>query len=84
VEDQLAAGLGERQVAELVEHDEVEPGQVIGDGPLRDNGDRRGTEGCVRGSTSTAARASDHRRRMARADAGTQALRRCQARSKMQ
>jgi len=30
----LAAGLGERQVAELVEHDEVEPGQVVGEPPL--------------------------------------------------
>src|SRR6185437_15018909 len=34
VEEELAAGLGEGQIAELVEHDEVEPGQVIGQPPL--------------------------------------------------
>src|SRR5712691_5409913 len=34
MEEQLATGLGERQVAEFVEHDEVEPGQVISEPPL--------------------------------------------------
>src|SRR5262249_13409287 len=34
MKEQLAAGLGERQIAELVEHDEVEPGQVIGQATL--------------------------------------------------
>jgi hypothetical protein len=30
VEQELAAGLGERQIAEFVEDDEVHAGQVIG------------------------------------------------------
>src|SRR5687767_7931479 len=34
MEEQLPAGLGERQVAEFVEHDKVEPGQVIGETAL--------------------------------------------------
>jgi hypothetical protein len=34
VEEQLPAGLGEGEIAEFVEHDEVEPGQVIGDAAL--------------------------------------------------
>jgi hypothetical protein len=34
VEEQLAAGLGEWQVAQFVEHDEVEPRQVIGEPAL--------------------------------------------------
>src|SRR5690606_28742370 len=34
VEEQLPAGLGEGQVAEFVEHDEVEPGQMIGNAAL--------------------------------------------------
>ena len=34
VEEQLSAGLGERQIAEFVEHDEVEPGKIIGDAAL--------------------------------------------------
>src|SRR5690606_31071584 len=34
VEEQLPAGLGEGQIAEFVEHDEVEPGQMIGNAPL--------------------------------------------------
>ena len=34
VEQQLAAGLGERQVAEFVEDDEVDPGQMLGDTTL--------------------------------------------------
>ncbi len=34
MEEQLAAGLGEGQVAELVEDDEVEAGEVIGDAAL--------------------------------------------------
>ena len=34
VEEQLAAGLGKGQIAELVEHCEVEPGQVVGAAPL--------------------------------------------------
>src|SRR3984893_4394845 len=34
VEEQLAAGLGEWQVAQFVEHDEVEPCQVIGEPAL--------------------------------------------------
>jgi hypothetical protein len=31
VEEQLAPGLGERQIAEFVEHDKVETGELIGD-----------------------------------------------------
>ena len=34
VEQELAAGLGEGQVAELVEHDEVHAAQMIGHAPL--------------------------------------------------
>src|SRR5260221_7313824 len=34
MEEELAAGLGERQIAEFVEYDEVEPGQVIGEAAL--------------------------------------------------
>ena len=34
MEEQLPAGLGEGEIAEFVEHDEVEPGQVIGDAAL--------------------------------------------------
>ena len=34
MEEQLAAGLGEWEIAELVEDDEVEPGQVIGEPSL--------------------------------------------------
>ena len=34
MEEQLAAGLGEREIAEFVEDDEVEPGQVIGEAAL--------------------------------------------------
>ena len=34
VEEQLATGLGEGKVAEFVEHDEVEPCEVIGDASL--------------------------------------------------
>jgi hypothetical protein len=34
MKEQLAAGLGEGQVAEFVEHDKVEPGQVIGEATL--------------------------------------------------
>ena len=33
MEQQLAAGAGERQVAELVEHDELEPGELGSQGP---------------------------------------------------
>jgi hypothetical protein len=31
MEQQLAAGLGERQVTEFVEDDDVHPGQMLGD-----------------------------------------------------
>ena len=34
VKEQLATGLGEGEIAEFVEHDEVEPGEVIGKPPL--------------------------------------------------
>jgi hypothetical protein len=34
VEQQLPAGLGERQITELVENEEVEPGEAIGDTAL--------------------------------------------------
>ena len=34
VEQKLAAGLGERQIAEFVQHDEVHPGQVLGEPAL--------------------------------------------------
>ena len=34
MEEQLPAGLGEGQIAQFIEHDEVEPGQVIGNAPL--------------------------------------------------
>jgi hypothetical protein len=30
-EEQLAAGPGERQISQFVEHDEVEPGRIIGE-----------------------------------------------------
>lgn len=35
MEEQLTTGLCERQLAELVKHDEVEPGQIVGDAALR-------------------------------------------------
>jgi len=34
MEQQLPAGLGEREIAEFVEDDEVEAGQVVGDASL--------------------------------------------------
>jgi hypothetical protein len=34
MEEQLAAGVGEGQIAEFIKDDEVEAGQVIGDPPL--------------------------------------------------
>ena len=34
VEQQLAAGLGEWQIAQLIQRDEVEPGEMNGDAPL--------------------------------------------------
>ena len=34
MEKQLAAGLGERQIAEFIEDDEVEAGKIIGEPPL--------------------------------------------------
>jgi hypothetical protein len=34
MEEQLSAGLSEGQIAELVEHDKIETGQVIGEPPL--------------------------------------------------
>ena len=34
VEEQLSAGLGEREMAELVQHHEVEPGEVVGEAAL--------------------------------------------------
>jgi hypothetical protein len=34
MEQELAAGLGEGQIAEFVENDEVETGQIIGEPPL--------------------------------------------------
>src|ERR1700759_3526368 len=34
MEEQLAAGLGERQIAEFIEHDEVEAGQIVGESTL--------------------------------------------------
>ena len=34
MEQELAAGLGEGQIAELVEDDEVEPAEMVGDAPL--------------------------------------------------
>src|SRR5690606_28900166 len=34
VEEELAAGLGEGEITEFVEHDEVEAGQVVSDAPL--------------------------------------------------
>jgi hypothetical protein len=43
VEEQLAAGLSERQVAELVQDDEVEAAQMIGDAALA-AGARSGVE----------------------------------------
>ena len=33
MEQQLAAGLRERQIPEFVKHDEIEPRQSIGDAP---------------------------------------------------
>lgn len=34
MKEQLAPGLGEREITEFVEHDEVEAGQIIGKPPL--------------------------------------------------
>jgi hypothetical protein len=34
VEQQLSAGLGERQIAEFIENDEVEAGEIVGDASL--------------------------------------------------
>ena len=34
MEEQLAAGLSERQIAELVEHDEIHAGEIFGKPPL--------------------------------------------------
>ncbi|GGE86742.1 hypothetical protein GCM10011317_49880 [Niveispirillum cyanobacteriorum] len=34
MEQQLAAGLGERQIAQFIQHDEVEPGEMVGDAAL--------------------------------------------------
>ncbi len=34
MEEQLPAGLCEGQIAEFVEHDKVQPGQVVGDAAL--------------------------------------------------
>ncbi len=34
VEQELATGLRKRKIAELVENDEVEPGETIGEPPL--------------------------------------------------
>jgi hypothetical protein len=34
MEQKLAAGLGEGQIAEFVEHDEIEAGEMIGDAAL--------------------------------------------------
>jgi hypothetical protein len=34
VEEELTTGLGEGQIAELIEHDEVETGEVVGDASL--------------------------------------------------
>ncbi len=34
VEEQLPAGLREGKIAEFIEHDEVEPGEIIGDPAL--------------------------------------------------
>src|ERR1700745_1746101 len=43
VEEKLPAGLGERQIAELVEDHEVHPGQMVGDAALT-SGARLGLE----------------------------------------
>ena len=34
MEQQLSAGLGERQIAEFIENNEVEAGEIVGDAPL--------------------------------------------------
>ena len=34
MEEQLSAGLGEGQIAEFIEDDEVEPGEIVGDAAL--------------------------------------------------
>ena len=34
MEQQLAAGLGEREIAEFVEHDDIQTGKPIGETPL--------------------------------------------------
>ena len=34
VEQQMAAGLGERQIAEFVEDDEIEAGEIVGEASL--------------------------------------------------
>jgi hypothetical protein len=43
VEEQLAAGLGEREIAEFVENDEVHAGEIVGDAALA-SGARLGFE----------------------------------------
>jgi hypothetical protein len=43
VEEELSAGLGERQIAELVEHEEVHAGEIVGD-PALPPGARLGLE----------------------------------------
>src|SRR5438045_3972935 len=42
VKEELAAGLGERQIAKLVERDKVEPGQIVGEPRLRSRSIWRG------------------------------------------
>ena len=34
MEEQLAAGLGEGQIAEFVENDEIDAGEAVGDAPM--------------------------------------------------
>ena len=74
VEQQLPAGLGERQIAELVEHDEVQTGEIIGNPSLAarpslglepvDQIDG-GEESAARACADTAARDRDREMRLA-------------------
>ncbi len=86
MEEQLAAGLGEGQVAELVEDDEVEAGEVIGDAALAAGAglgfelvdEVDDVEEAAAGAAADAgARDGDRGMRLARAGAADQTTLRC-------
>ena len=83
MEEQLPAGLGERQVAEFVEDDEVEAGEIIGDAALAagaplglelvDEIDG-GEEATARSGADAASRDGDGQMRLAGAGRGSDIL----------